>query len=53
VTDNGVGLPTDLQSGGNGLANMRHRAQTVGGEFMIDRALEGGTVLEWRARVAQ
>lgn len=50
VTDNGVGLPTDVPPGGNGLANMRHRATAVGGELVIDRPVEGGTVLEWRAR---
>jgi signal transduction histidine kinase len=49
VADNGVGLPPDLPAGGNGLANMRHRAQAVGGEFQINRMVEGGTVLEWRA----
>ena len=50
VTDNGVGLPSDVPAGGSGLANMRHRAEAVGGEFVIDRTVEGGTVLEWRAR---
>jgi signal transduction histidine kinase len=52
VTDNGVGLPPHLPAGGNGLANMRHRATAVGGEFTIDRTVEGCTVLEWRVQLA-
>jgi len=51
VTDNGVGLPPDPPAVGNGLANMRHRAEAVGGEFVVNRAVEGGTVLEWRVRM--
>ncbi|HEX6255508.1 MAG TPA: GAF domain-containing protein [Euzebyales bacterium] len=50
VTDNGLGLPPEASGTGDGLANMRHRAETIGGRFVIDRALEGGTRLEWRVR---
>jgi signal transduction histidine kinase len=50
VSDNGVGMPAEMPGAGNGLDNMRHRAETIGGRFVIDRGLQGGTVLEWRVR---
>jgi signal transduction histidine kinase len=50
VADNGVGISGDTSRAGNGLNNMRHRAETIGGRLVIDRGLEGGTVLEWRVR---
>jgi signal transduction histidine kinase len=50
VSDDGIGVPADLPAGGNGLANMRHRAQAAGGELVIDRPFQGGTVVEWRVR---
>lgn len=50
VTDNGVGLPPEVPIGGNGLVNMRRRAEAVGGQFAINEAREGGTILEWRVR---
>ncbi len=50
VTDNGVGLPHEVPVGGNGLVNMRHRADAVGGDFAVSERREGGTVLEWRVR---
>ena len=50
VIDNGVGLPADIPAGGNGLANMRQRAEKVGGRLRLERSPDGGTLLEWCAR---
>lgn len=48
VYDNGIGIPAAVPPGGNGLDNLRHRAETLGGRFAVESRLEGGTVLEWR-----
>jgi signal transduction histidine kinase len=48
VSDNGIGMPASTPPGGRGLENLRHRAETLGGELMVAPDLEGGTVLEWR-----
>jgi signal transduction histidine kinase len=50
VTDNGVGIPSAVPAGGSGLVNLRHRAETLGGRFVVGPRPEGGTVLEWRVR---
>jgi two-component system sensor histidine kinase DevS len=50
VSDNGVGLPPDMPAVGDGVINMRRRAEAVGGQFAINEAREGGTILEWRVR---
>ena len=46
VTDNGVGFEgtPDERSG---LANMRHRAETLGGAFTIEPGPAGGTRVRW------
>jgi PAS domain S-box-containing protein len=47
VEDDGVGIgPTDRSSG---LANMRRRAERLGGSMTVDTAPGAGTRLEWRA----
>ena len=58
VLDDGVGLPRDLANtgaesvdGGRGLANMRERAQALGGSFSAGPRSGGGTQLDWRAPV--
>lgn len=46
VTDNGRGMPRRWDE--SGLANLRRRAQALGGRFTIGAATGGGTVVEWR-----
>lgn len=50
VGDNGVGL-ADAAGSGNGLANMRERAEGLGGRCVVSSPSAGGTVLEWRVPV--
>ncbi|MDQ1428599.1 MAG: hypothetical protein QOK39_2075, partial [Acidimicrobiaceae bacterium] len=52
VRDNGVGVPDEPRPDGHGLANMSQRAHALGGSFRIERALGGGTRLEWRVPAA-
>jgi len=48
VVDNGQGLPVDADSGaGNGLRNLRTRAEAQGGTFRVDAPADGGTRIEW------
>lgn len=52
VTDNGVGPPEDLDAlrGGHGLANLKSRAATFGGDCMLESGPDGkGAVLRWYA----
>jgi signal transduction histidine kinase len=53
VSDDGVGLPDDLPSGGHGLRNMRERARAVGGQLVTGAGPDGGTVIEWRVDARQ
>lgn len=47
VTDDGRGLPADRRE--SGLANLRHRAQALGGSMSTQKPLGGrGLVLTWR-----
>lgn len=47
VSDDGVGVPDDIVSGGRGLGNIRERAETLGGTCMVRARDGGGTVIEW------
>ena len=49
VIDDGVGLPPDAdRKGGNGLRNMRNRAEGLGGSFQLTSGPnDRGTVVEW------
>jgi two-component system sensor histidine kinase DevS len=47
VTDDGTGLPKSTVH--SGLANLRERAEGVGGQFCLDRAGVRGTRLLWSA----
>lgn len=47
VADNGRGL-SDAARLGNGLANLRSRADMNGGTCMFMTPIEGGTVVDWR-----
>jgi signal transduction histidine kinase len=48
VRDNGHGIPADNQRQ-SGLANMRRRAEQVGGTCRFTSPPEGGTVVHWTA----
>jgi signal transduction histidine kinase len=48
IEDNGVGIDPEQagEAGGNGLRNMRERAQALGGSFEIGRREPNGTLVE-------
>jgi PAS domain S-box-containing protein len=50
VEDDGIGLSE--RSGGSGLANLRARAELVGGQLDLGPGRHGGTRLEWRVPLA-
>ena len=45
VTDDGSGFDPGDSSNGHGLANMRHRAEELGGEFRLDSRIGIGTTV--------
>jgi len=45
VIDNGCGMPGEVTP--SGLANLRQRAEDVGGTFSVEKADGGGTKLRW------
>jgi signal transduction histidine kinase len=47
VTDNGCGITGDVTA--SGLANLRRRADEVGGSFALESVPTGGTKLRWSA----
>ena len=47
VIDDGCGMPTDVTA--SGLANLRARAEEVGGQLVFTEAPGGGTILRWTA----
>ncbi len=47
VVDDGCGMPADITP--SGLANLRSRAEEVGGKLCLADAPGGGTVLRWTA----
>jgi signal transduction histidine kinase len=49
VTDNGIGFDAANSAIGNGISNMGHRAETLGGSCTIEPRTTGGTELRWRA----
>ena len=49
VMDDGTGPPADSTPRGHGLANMRARAEKLGGSLEIGSAPLGGMMLTWRA----
>jgi PAS domain S-box-containing protein len=46
VSDDGIGIGDGFNRG-NGLANMRERAEGLGGTFTVSSPQAGGTTLEW------
>jgi len=49
VVDDGVGLPESLRPNGMGLANIRERAELLGGSVDFSSVDGGGTRVLWRA----
>lgn len=47
VSDDGSGVQRGGRGGGRGLANMRSRAEKLGGAFTVGPGPHGGTVVEW------
>ena len=47
VVDNGCGIGDEITA--SGLANLRQRAEDVGGSFSVQKAEGGGTRLRWCA----
>jgi two-component system, NarL family, sensor histidine kinase DevS len=47
VVDNGHGITGSITE--SGLANLRHRAKKIGGEFNVTNAAGGGTAVHWSA----
>ncbi len=52
VLDDGVGLPTTSLSDGMGLANLRSRAERLGGECVVAPGDVNGARVTWRVPVA-
>jgi signal transduction histidine kinase len=53
IFDDGVGFVGGARPGGRGLANLAHRAETLGGQMSVTAGPEGkGTVLTWRVPMA-
>jgi signal transduction histidine kinase len=48
VADDGDGLPEVLRADGNGLRNLRARAERLGGEMLVEPGERAGIVLIWR-----
>ena len=49
IRDDGVGIPSGIGAGGGrGIANMRSRAEHLGGSLSVEPQVDGGTVLDWR-----
>jgi two-component system, NarL family, sensor histidine kinase DevS len=52
VSDDGTGIGDEIGQG-NGLANMRERAESLGGSFEVNSPAGGGARLEWRVPVSK
>ena len=48
VTDDGTGPPEALREGGNGLRNLRARAERLGGTTALEGVDPRGARLRWR-----
>jgi signal transduction histidine kinase len=51
VADNGVGYASDASAPASGLANMRTRAEALGGSFSIGERPDGGTLVIWESPI--
>ncbi len=50
VSDDGMGISQSVSTNGMGLAIMRYRARSTGGELSVDRRKEGGTMVSYTFR---
>jgi signal transduction histidine kinase len=48
ISDDGIGLPDDLEDNGFGLRGMRERAAQLGGEMQLTTRTEGGACVVFR-----
>jgi signal transduction histidine kinase len=46
IKDDGCGFDINTATGGNGLKNMKDRAEQIGFKFSIDSSAESGTTIE-------
>jgi signal transduction histidine kinase len=46
ISDNGIGFDHTASHNGNGISNMRQRAQEIGGKFTIESEHGSGTSIE-------
>jgi hypothetical protein len=46
ITDNGKGFDTNSEKSGNGLLNMKRRAQLINAQFSLKSSLNSGTQIE-------
>ncbi|MGA3147503.1 MAG: GAF domain-containing sensor histidine kinase [Acidimicrobiales bacterium] len=53
VIDDGQGMSGSEPAGGLGLGNMGRRAEKLHGEFLIEDAPTGGTILTWQVPILQ
>ena len=53
IEDNGRGFDPGANHGGEGLINMRHRLQTLGGDVTFSSSPGGGTVITFTLRLGQ
>jgi signal transduction histidine kinase len=51
IVDNGRGFDANAASLGNGLRNMRERAQALGGDLLISSTVSSGTTVTLRASI--
>ena len=51
IADNGIGFETKTEKGGNGLKNMKNRAEKLNGIIKISSLIEKGTMVELRVPV--
>ncbi len=52
IHDDGVGFSPDAVTGGDGLGNLRERAERLGGTFSVDSTVGHGTDLVWQVPLA-
>ncbi len=51
VTDNGKGFYTEMVPTGNGINNMKKRAEEIGGELSIISSMQKGTVIKYTSKI--
>ncbi len=52
LQDDGIGFNIDSESTGNGLFNMRNRAEIIGGIIKWEKNIEGGTTIVFWSRIS-